>query len=115
MSVVKSQVTERRLPKGFVPGNGGLASEHARAMGWEIYEDERTRTAGEKLDANEGRDDDYAAAEFGAEAKSTGAETVAKTVAGRPALGRETVVVRPALGRAPTRNPIAVKPPRRAA
>lgn len=101
MIVENSQETARRLPKGFVHGCGGPASEHARTMGWEIYEDARGHSAEEKQAASGGVDS--GPANLGGEAKNT-TTPVPKKIADRPALGR-----------APTQNPVVVKRTQKAA
>jgi hypothetical protein len=71
MPDAKGKNEEKRVPKGFTPGAGGLASEYAREQGWAINEDERRRIPLDKQDEDGGTDYDYGAADFGDEAKDT--------------------------------------------
>jgi hypothetical protein len=70
------QDSSRRMPAGFTQHSGGLASEHARELGWGINEDERTQTPKGKRDADSGRDYDYGPPDFG--------DTAVNTSAGQP-------------------------------
>ncbi len=65
------QQHDRREPSGFTPRTGGLASEYAREKGWDINEEQRSKTPGEKQDYDGGRDYDYGAQDFGDTAVDT--------------------------------------------
>jgi hypothetical protein len=59
------------MPAGFTQHSGGLASEHARELGWGINEDERTQIPRGKQDADSGMDYDYGPPDFGDAAVNT--------------------------------------------
>lgn len=61
----------RREPKGFTPGTGGPASEHAREQGWDTNEEQRVQTPMEKQQYDGGRDYEYGARDFGDTAVDT--------------------------------------------
>jgi hypothetical protein len=52
-------------PQGFTPRSGRAASEHAREQGWQINEDERTKTSTEKQPYDGGIDYDVGAQDLG--------------------------------------------------
>jgi hypothetical protein len=60
----KSKNSARR-PKGFSPGASGPSGENAREQGWQLNEEERTRTAKSMQGKTGGRDYDYGAQDFG--------------------------------------------------
>jgi hypothetical protein len=73
MPLKSSQDSSRRMPAGFTQHSGGLASEHARELGWGIKEDERTQPPQGKQDADGGMDYDYGPRDFGHTAVDTSA------------------------------------------
>ena len=54
-----------RRPKGFSPGLRGPAGENAHEQGWQLNEEERTRTAKSMTGKTGGRDYNYGARDFG--------------------------------------------------
>jgi len=103
MAQTKAQETRKRIPKGFVQGNGGLASEYAREMGWDLNEDERRRSATDKQDADGDVDHDYGTADLGGEEKKTSVPAV------------KVFIARQALAPHPAGKPVAVKRAKKAA
>lgn len=67
----QEQQEPRKEPSGFTSHSGGLASEYAREQGWDINEEERTKTAAEKQEYDGGRDYDYGPRDFGDTAVDT--------------------------------------------
>jgi hypothetical protein len=58
-------VQTMRRPRGFSPGARGLAGENAHEQGWQINEEERTKTAKSLQGKMGGKDFDYGARDFG--------------------------------------------------
>jgi hypothetical protein len=58
-------VNSMRRPKGFSPGARGPAGENAHEQGWQLNEEERTRTAKSMQGKTGGRDYNYGARDFG--------------------------------------------------
>ena len=54
-----------RRPKGFSPGLRGPAGENAHEQGWQLNEEERSRTAKSMTGKTGGRDYNYGARDFG--------------------------------------------------
>ncbi len=54
-----------RRPRGFSPGARGLAGENAHEQGWQINEEERTKSAKSLQGRPGGRDFNYGARSFG--------------------------------------------------
>jgi hypothetical protein len=71
MTDERRKSAEKREPKGFTPRTGGLASEYAREQGWEINEEERSRTSEEKQQYDGGTDYEYGPQDFGDTAVDT--------------------------------------------
>jgi hypothetical protein len=88
MPLKSSQDSSRRMPAGFTQRSGGLASEHARELGWGINENERTHTPEGRQDADGGRDYNYGARDFGDTAVNTSAAQPSRTVARGPEVPR---------------------------
>ena len=52
-------------PKGFTPRSSRAASEYAREQGWQLNEEERTKSPETKQPYDGGMDYDYGARDFG--------------------------------------------------
>lgn len=71
MAETKQEQQERHDPQGFTPRTSGLTSEYAREQGWDLNEEERTKTPLEKQQYDGGTDYDYGARDFGDTAVDT--------------------------------------------
>jgi hypothetical protein len=88
MAEKENQSPNLRQPAGFTTHSSGLASEYAREQGWEMNEEERTKTPSQKQDYDGGSDYSYGARDFGDAAFDARSAQIApersRAVPGRP-------------------------------
>jgi len=63
--MTENRSNEVRKPRGFSPGTTGTAGENAHEQGWQLNEEERSKTAKSLVGKTGGTDFNYGAQDFG--------------------------------------------------